>query len=330
MIAFLGICYSLLYVLLFNKFKLIPKTNGAISAFVGVGVVLLGSIVFAWYAFAPVAQDAKLYRNVISIVPNVKGLIESVEVQPNTPMKKGDVLFRIEPSRYEFAVAKAKASIAQFEAQLALAEFQVARAQKLLKTQAAAQVDLDRWVAERDAAEAAIAGGQAQLANAQWELEETVVRAPADGYALKVVIQPGTFAGAVGVASTLPYVSSERSEILASFSQSAIRNIAKGDEAEFTFPHRPGQVYAGSVIDMVGISPSAQIQATGDLQGLNPGAAPDRWFVRFEFDDEQVADSLPQGTAGSAAVYTQRGAPVHIISRVVMRMNGWLAYLTSP
>ena len=81
---------------------------------------------------------------------------------------------------------------------------------------------------------------------------------------------------------------------------------------------------------MVGISPSAQIQATGGLEGLNPGAAADRWFVRFEFDEQQVADSLPQGTAGSAAVYTQRGKPVHIISKVVMRMNGWLAYLTSP
>ena len=81
---------------------------------------------------------------------------------------------------------------------------------------------------------------------------------------------------------------------------------------------------------MVGISPSAQIQASGDLEGLNPGAAPDGWFDRFEFDEQQVADSLPQGTAGSAAVYTQRGKPVHIISKVVMRMNGWLAYLTSP
>ena len=44
-------------------------------------------------------------------------------------------------------------------------------------------------------ADAAIANAEAQLANAEWELAETVVRAPADGYAVSVVIQPGALDG---------------------------------------------------------------------------------------------------------------------------------------
>lgn len=329
MIAFLTICYSLLYIVLFNKLKLIPKTNGTISAFVGGGVVMIGAVVFAWYTFSPVSQDARLHRYIIPIVPNVKGLIQEVEVQVNKPMNKGDVLFRLDPSRYEFKVAQAKASIAQFEAQRTLAELQVERARNLLKIQAAAQVDLDRWIAELDAATAAIASAEAQLANAEWELQETVVRAPADGYAVNVVIRPGTFAGTVGVAATLPFISTESNEILASFSQSSIRNIQMGDESEFTFFHRPGQVYSGKVVHVVGVSASAQTSASGQLPtlGINP---PDRWLVRMEFDDEGVAESLPHGTAGTATVYTQRGKPVHIISKVVMRINAWMAYLTSP
>ena len=329
MIAFLTICYSLLYILLFNKLKLIPKNNGTISAFIGVGIVMIGAIVFAWYTFSPVSQDARLHRYIIPIVPNVKGLIQEVEVEANTPMKKGDVLFRIDPSRYEFNVLQAKASIAQFEAQRTLAELQVDRAQELLKTQAAAKVDLDRWVAELDAAEAAIDSAEAQLANAEWELEETVVRAPSDGYAVYVVLRPGTYAGTVGVSSTLPFVSTERSEILASFSQSAIRRIQVGDTAEFTFMHRPGEVYSGEVSHVIGASASAQTTASGQLPTL--GAAPaDRWAVRIQFDDQEVANSLPQGTAGSVAIYTQRGKPVHIISKVVMRINAWMAFLTTP
>ncbi|MEP1471144.1 MAG: efflux RND transporter periplasmic adaptor subunit [Halieaceae bacterium] len=329
MIAFLVICYSLLYVLLFNKLKLIPKTNSAISAFVGGGVVLIGAVVFAWYTFSPVSQDARLHRYIIPIVPNVKGLIQDVEVQAYKPMEKGDVLFRIDPSRYEFSVAQAKASIAQFEAQRTLAELQVERARNLLKTQAAAQVDLDRWIAELDAATAAIASAEAQLGNAEWELEETVVRAPADGYAVNVVIRPGSFAGVVGVAATLPFISTEDNEIMASFSQSAIRNIQVGDESEFTFFHRPGQVYSGTVSHIIGVSASAQTTASGQLPTFN-SAPPDRWVVRMQFDDQDVAKSLPQGTAGTATVYTQRGKPVHIISKVVMRINAWMAYLTSP
>jgi multidrug resistance efflux pump len=329
MIAFITICYSLLYILLFNKLKLIAKTNGNISAFIGIGVAMIGGIVFAWYTFAPVSQDARLYRYVIPIVPNVRGLIEEVEVEAYKPMKKGDVLFRINPTPYEFKVAQARASIEQFKAQRTLAVLQVERAQKLLQTQAAAQVDLDRWIAELDAADAAIANAEAQLANAEWELAETVVRAPSDGYAVSVVIQPGTFAGAVGVSSTLPFVSTASSELIASFSQSSIRNIHIGDEAEFTFLHRPGQVYGGEVTHVIGLSASAQLTASGQIQSPS-GAPPDRWVVRMKFDDQEVARSLPQGTAGSAAVYTQRGKPVHVISRVVMRINAWMAFLTSP
>ncbi len=329
MIAFLTICYSLLYILLFNKLKLIPKSNGSISAFVGVGIVMIGAIVFAWYSFSPVSQDARLHRYIVPIVSNVRGLIQEVEVEAYTPMKKGDVLFRIDPTPYEFKVAQSKASIAQFEAQRTLAELQVDRAKGLLKTQAAAQVDLDRWVAELDAAEAAIASAEAQLSNAEWELAETLVRAPSDGYAVNVVIRPGTFVGTVGMSATLPFVSTEDSQLMASFSQSAIRYIQVGDKAEFTFIHRPGQVYGGEVTHVIGVSASAQTTASGQLPSLS-AAPPDRWLVRFKFDDQQVADELPQGTAGTATVYTQRGKPVHIISKVVMRINAWLAYLTSP
>ena len=76
MIAFITICYILLYILLFNKLKLIAKTNGNISAFICIGVAMIGGIVFSGYTFAAVTQDARLYRYVIPIVPNVRGLIE--------------------------------------------------------------------------------------------------------------------------------------------------------------------------------------------------------------------------------------------------------------
>ena len=92
MIAFLTICYSLLYVLLFKKLKLIPTNNGTISAFVGVGVVMLGGIVFAWYTFAPISSDAKLFRFTIPIVSNVRGLIDEVHVEPFKQMQKGELI----------------------------------------------------------------------------------------------------------------------------------------------------------------------------------------------------------------------------------------------
>ena len=330
MIAFLSICYALLYILLFRKLKLIPTNNGTISAFVGVGVAMLGGIVFAWYTFAPISPDAKLFRYTIPIVANVRGLIDEVYVEPFKPMRTGEPLFRINPAPYEFRVKQVQASIRQFEAQRTLASLQVERARNLLKTQAAAQVDLDRWTAELEAAEAAIANAGAQLEQAQWELDETTVRAPTDGYAVNVALRPGVFVGTVGAGAVLPYISTDISQMVGSVSQSAVRHIRKGDAVEVTFPNRPGEVYPGRVAEIVQTSPSVQLAASGSLATFDAGAPPDRWLLRVALEDEALARSLPQGIAGTMAVYTQRGKPLHIISKVVMRINAWMAFLTTP
>jgi hypothetical protein len=69
MIAFITICYASLYFLIFNKLGLLKKSAGNISAFAGVGVVLIGAIVFMWYTFSPLSTDARMFRYIIPIVP---------------------------------------------------------------------------------------------------------------------------------------------------------------------------------------------------------------------------------------------------------------------
>jgi hypothetical protein len=59
-IAFIAICYVALYLLIFNRLALLKKNAPNICAFAGVGVVLIGSIVFMWYTFAPMSGDARV------------------------------------------------------------------------------------------------------------------------------------------------------------------------------------------------------------------------------------------------------------------------------
>ena len=80
MIAFISLCYASLYLLLFNKLGLLKKTVGNICAFAGVGVVMIGAIVFMWYTFSPISSDARVFRYVIPIVPNVKGQVVDVPI----------------------------------------------------------------------------------------------------------------------------------------------------------------------------------------------------------------------------------------------------------
>lgn len=330
MIAFIALCYAALYVLLFNKFNLLKKTTANISVFSGVGITVIAAIVFCWYTYSPISADARVFRYIVPIVPNVKGQLTEVPVEAMQVMNKGDLLYRIDPTPYQFKVQQLQAQLEQQQAQLHLAQMNVDRAEELLTKQAASQVDLDKWTAERDAATASIAATQAQLDNANWQLAETQVYAPSDGYAVNVQLRSGSYVTTVPAGSSLAFVSTDSTELIASFSQSAIRRIELGNEVEVVFSSIPGQVYGGKITKLAKAGSQSQFSASGQLPSLTGAPITDRWAVRVQLDDAAFAAQLPQGAGGTMAVYTNAGKPVHIISRVALRMNAWLAYLTAP
>ena len=330
MIAFICICYGALYFLIFNKLGLLKKTPGSISAFAGVGLVLVGGVVFAWYAFSPLTNDARMFRYIIPIVPNVRGEVRDVPSEATAPLAAGDILFRIDPEPFEIKVRQREAQVKRFEADLRLAQINVDRAETLLEVQAAAQLDLDTWTARRDIAKAAIAEAQAALDDARWQLAETEVTAPYDGYVVNLQLRPGNVVTTVPAASPMAFVSDESNPIIASFSQSAIRKIAVGDEAEVVFINIPGKTFAGRVSRVIALGSQAQLTASGQLPTFTGSPVNDRWGVLVELKDGEIERNIPQGAGGTLAVYTQAGKPVHVISKVALRMNAWLGYLTSP
>jgi len=331
MIALLSLIYGSFYLLFFKKLKLFKESVRNISIFVGIGVVLIGAVVYAWWTFAPTTVDGRLFQFVIPIVPNVSGQVVEVPIEGTQIVKKGDVLFRIDPTPYQFTVDQLQASIDQAVAQKRLAEIEVERASGLVRAAAGAQSTLDQWNAQLASTVASIASLNAQLGKAQWQLDETVVRAPYEGFVFNLQLRPGNFVTSIPMASSLSFVSTEVRPLLVSFSQSAIRYIAVGDEVEMVFRIRPGKVYRGKVGRIARGSGTAQLTATSVMPILTGQPENSRWAVMINFDDPAEAAGLPQSSGASiVAVYTDKGKPVHIISKVVMRMNAWMGYLTSP
>lgn len=331
MIALLSLIYGSFYFLFFKKLKLFAESVRNISIFVGIGVALIGAIVYAWWTFAPTTLDGRAFRYVIPIVPNVAGQVIEVPITGTQEVDRGDVLFKINPTPYQFAVDQLKASIDQTEAQKTLAEIEVKRASGLVRASAGAQSTLDQWNAQLASTMASIASLNAQLGNAQWQLDETVVRAPYSGYVSNLQLRPGHYVTTMPIASSMAFVSSEENLVLASFSQSAIRYIDVGDEVEMVFRSIPGKVTSGKIKRVTKFSGSAQVSASGQIPVFTGHPENSRWVVIIEFDDESEAKSIPQSAGASIiAVYTKKGKPVHIISKVVMRMNAWTGYLTSP
>jgi len=331
MIALLSLIYGSFYFLFFKKLKLFAESVKNISIFVGIGVVMIGSVVFAWWTFAPTTVDGRMVQYVIPIVPNVKGVVIEVPIQGSEVVKKGSVLFKIDPTPFQFTVNQLQASIKQAEAQKNLAEIEVKRSTGLVSASAGAQAKLDQWNANLAVAEASIASLTAQLGTAQWQLDETVVRAPYEGYVFNLQLRPGNYVTTVPAGSSLSFVTTETHSVVASFSQSAIRYINVGDPVEMVFTAKPGKVYSGKIARIARGSGTAQLTASSNMLVMTGEPENSRWPVLVEFDEPDQANELPQSAGVSImGVYTEKGKAVHVISKVVMRMNAWTGYLTSP
>ena len=119
--------------------------------------------------------------NRVELRAQVGGTLTEIHFQDGQIVKKGDLLFVIDPRPYEIKLAQAKAQVETAKARLALAESQLSRSQSLARSQFATQETLDQRVNEVAAARAAFDDGQARIRDAQLDLEYTRVTAPFSG-----------------------------------------------------------------------------------------------------------------------------------------------------
>jgi multidrug efflux system membrane fusion protein len=115
------------------------------------------------------------------IRPEVNGRITEVHFRNGQTVKKGDILFVIDPRPYQAAVAKAEADIATAKSNASFAHTDLARATALIGAQAISRSYYDQRVNAEGVADASIKAGEAELANANVDLDHAYVKAPIDG-----------------------------------------------------------------------------------------------------------------------------------------------------
>ena len=152
----------------------------------------------------PAQEDTTIYQafpgrlvasDSVDIRARVKGFLKSVDFVDGQRVKKGDLLFTIEPEEYEAAVHLAEAQLAQAEASLKLADATLQRIQKAYKTKAVSELDLLSAEAEMQSAEAAVMAAQAELDRAELDLSYTKIRAPLDGRLSRRALSVGNLVG---------------------------------------------------------------------------------------------------------------------------------------
>ena len=117
----------------------------------------------------------------VTIRPQIGGVIKEIHFQEGQEVKKGDLLFTIDPRPSQAELDAARAALARDTAQMKNAEIQFQREQKLFEQKLVSQDEFDTSKAAFDALAGTVAADQSAVTNAQLNLEFTAIRAPFDG-----------------------------------------------------------------------------------------------------------------------------------------------------
>jgi len=132
-ILLLGI-YSFFVWLIFFKFKWLPWNIVSQVIVITLPIIGLTMLILLLNVVAPSSHDIRVVNYVVPINPPVRGLVTEVPIEPNRPIKKGDVLFKVDPTPYEITVKNNEAQIAQLQVELVTAQASSRNLQETLKS----------------------------------------------------------------------------------------------------------------------------------------------------------------------------------------------------
>jgi len=251
-------------------------------------------------------------RNSVAIVPDVAGEVLDVPVEANKPLKTGDVLFRIDPVPYQ-------AQVAAIEAQLKLSATRLAQMTQLFERDSGRGFDVEQRQSEVDQL-------KAQLESAKWNLDKTTVRAPGEGYVTNLALRKGARVANLPLAPVMAFIDTSDIIIGVAIAQIDARYIEPGQPAEVTFKFMPGKVYRGKVESVLQAIATGQVQTSG-LAVTPKGDTSPPFVVRIRLDDAEIAQRLPAGSTGDAAIYTDHVKVAHIIRKVLLRQIAIMNYV---
>jgi len=308
-VAIINTYLVLLFLLV--HFKIVPfNLFWKLSPFLVLVLTMFGLLIpMGWGA---PQGSALVVRNAVSIVPDVAGEVTEVPVVANTPVKAGDVLFKIDPTPYD-------AQLQTINAQLKLSATRLAQMTQLFERESGRGFDVEQRQSEVDQL-------KGQLQAAQWNLDKTVVRAPADGYVTNLALRKGARVANLPLSPVMAFIDTSDTLIGVEINQIDARYVQPGQEVEATFKFAPGKIYGGKVESVL------QAVATGQTQTSGTAVMPKAieavpFVVRIRLDDAAFAQALPAGSTGTAAIYTDHVKPTHVVRRVILRQLAILNYI---
>jgi multidrug resistance efflux pump len=198
---------------------------------------------------------------------------------------------------------------------------------------AAAQAGVEQAEAAQKEAEFALSSAQeaikateGQVNTAKLDLEQNVVRAPADGYLTNFQAVEGTMGTPLYFRQQASFMDMTETVVAAVFPMNVIQHVAPGDHVEIAFKSLPGRIVTGKVDQVLEYTGEGQLEPAATLPEAKSIGSKGMLAVRILLDDPELAKRLPLGGAGTTAIYTDYAKPFQIITKISVRMKMWLNY----
>ena len=344
------IIYSTVVWFIFFKKKWLPWNITSQVIVVTIPIIFLAIIILFMNIVAPSAGEVRAMNYVIPISPRVSGEVTEVPIEPNRPIKKGDVLFKVDPVPFQAAAKAAEATLRGLGDQLKnaaakkealapridLAKKRVEQFTALASTGAGrradleqAQSDLGNLESEVLAAEATesqanaqIAKAEADLLAAKYDLDGTTHLAPANGRVANLALRPGVRAAQLPLSPVMSFIEEDDPWVIAFYAQNELRYVEPGNEAEIFLKMYPGRIIKCKVDSILWATAQGQMPINGNLPNTTPTAAPDQLIaVRLLLDGKDKGLFLAAGARGHGAIYTEHAKFLHIIRKTFVRVS---------
>jgi RND family efflux transporter MFP subunit len=284
----------------------LPARSYLITAAVVVLALGAALAMYTRYATRPWTRDAQVRANVVGIASRVEGPIVEIPIRDNQQVKKGELLFQVDPSTFQAEVDNWTAKLAQAEASVVQTQQELARQTTLFETKVNDLRDLQNAQDSFASAQANAAAAKASLELARLNLSYTRVVAPVDGYLTNLNTSPGTYVYAGE--QLLALVDSSSFWVAAYFKETQLRHVTEGARAKVMLMGHDSQPFEGTVDSVawgIFVSDGSTVQLLPDVsQTIDWVRLPNRFPVRINITGQPPVP-LRIGQTASVAIVGQ-------------------------
>jgi multidrug resistance efflux pump len=212
----------------------------------------------------------------------------------------------------------------QFQAQdrqnqyeTALAQLNVAKA-----AQQSAKLALDSEIGGVNTSVAQVA---AQLENANWELSQTTVRAPSDGYVTVVALSVGD--RALQARSAMSFIVENEITLVGMFAQNGFQTIKDGTPVDIVFDNAPGRIYHAKIRAIPRGIGQGQIAVSGTLARTSALGGATAFPAEISIPQEMSRESLRLGMSGNATAFADNAGVIGLLASILVWVSSYTAYL---